>query len=49
MPLPNHCIDCNKPTTNRGLCDKCKNIPEKVSLLKELNDIYDDIFKEGDK
>ena len=26
MPLPNHCIECDKPTTNKGLCDKCRDL-----------------------
>ena len=25
MPIPNHCIDCDKPVTNDGwLCDSCE-------------------------
>ena len=40
MPIPNHCIECDKPTMNI-LCDKCKK--------EETNQFIKSIIKKVDK
>ena len=34
MPLPNHCIECDKPTPNSGLCDRCRDLEEGEKNVK---------------
>jgi len=42
MPIPNHCIDCDKPTSSKnGLCDKCYQI-----LVEESKTTADEYNKE---
>ena len=40
MPIPNHCIECDKPTMDI-LCDKCKK--------EETNQFIKSIIKKVDK
>lgn len=41
MPIPNHCIDCDKPVQdwkeNMMLCDHCQNIQDQKKMAKTSN------------
>jgi len=39
MPMPNHCIDCDKPVQNTDtlLCDHCQNTEDQKKMAKTSN------------